>query len=83
MNDNTLGFVFLGIIAIFVVAALVFAMLYIAHDAQRRGQNVFLVVLLCVVFFPVAPLLWLIFRPEPVRRHARIIVSDNSQTILK
>ncbi len=66
----------LAIAAICVVAVMLFTAFYIANDARRRGQNVFLVVLLCVVFFPVAPLLWLIFRPALVRPVRRVIVPE-------
>lgn len=43
----------------------------IANDARRRGKSPVLVVLLCLLSFPLGWIVWLIFRPEPLPRNRR------------
>jgi len=38
-----------------------------AIDARRRGRSPLLVILLVFVSFPLGLLLWLLFRPEPLK----------------
>jgi hypothetical protein len=40
----------------------------IARDARRRGKSPLLVVLLCLLSFPLGVIVWLIFRPQPMAR---------------
>ena len=37
-----------------------------ANDARRRGASPVLVVLACILFFPVGVILWLLLRPDPL-----------------
>jgi len=58
--------VFLGIsIAAFALAILAMTVIWVARDARRRGKSPALVVLLCVLSFPLGLVAWLVFRPDP------------------
>jgi drug/metabolite transporter (DMT)-like permease len=39
---------------------------FVWRDARRRGKPPALVVLLCLLSFPLGLIVWLIFRPEPL-----------------
>lgn len=43
----------------------------VAHDARRRGKSPVLVVLLCLLSFPLGLIVWLIFRPDPLPSQSR------------
>ena len=52
----------------FVLVMIAMMIRVIANDARRRGKNPVLVVLLCLLSFPLGLVLWLIFRPERLPR---------------
>jgi len=52
------------LIAVFVVL-LVASLLWVAADAQPRERSVLLVTLLCVLTWPIGPVVWMIVRPPP------------------
>jgi hypothetical protein len=59
---NSLAIMFLA----FVLVMIAMMIRVIAKDARRRGKNPALVVLLCLLSFPLGWIVWLIFRPPPV-----------------
>jgi hypothetical protein len=50
----------------FVLVVIAMTIGAIADDARRRGKSPVLVVLLCLLLFPLGIILWLIFRPAPL-----------------
>jgi hypothetical protein len=52
----------------FVLVLIAMMIRVIAGDARRRGKSPGLVVLLCLLSFPLGLIVWLIFRPQPVAR---------------
>jgi hypothetical protein len=52
----------------FVLVLIALMIRMIANDARRRGKSPVLVVLLCLLSFPLGWIAWLIFRPEPLPR---------------
>jgi hypothetical protein len=50
----------------FVLVLIALMIRVIANDARRRGKSPVLVVLLCLLSFPLGWIAWLIFRPQPV-----------------
>lgn len=52
----------------FVLVLIAMMIRVIANDARRRGKSPVLVVLLCLLSFPLGLIAWLIFRPQPVAR---------------
>ncbi len=57
---------FANLFAALLLLAVVITIHVVARDARRRGKSALLVVLLCLVSFPLGMLLWLVFRPEPL-----------------
>jgi uncharacterized membrane protein YqjE len=53
----------------FVLVMIALTIRVIAKDARRRGKNPVLVVLLCLLSFPLGWIIWLIIRPEPLPRN--------------
>jgi len=52
----------------FVLVMIAMTIRVIANDARRRGKNPVLVVLLCLLTFPLGVIVWLMFRPAPLPR---------------
>jgi len=50
----------------FVLVLIAMTIRVIANDARRRGKSPVLVVLLCLLSFPLGWIVWLIFRPAPL-----------------
>lgn len=73
MDNSSLIFTkLLGVLIIcFLLILIAFAMKFLAADARRRGKLPMLVVLLALVSFPLGLLLWLLFRPEPLKPEGR------------
>jgi hypothetical protein len=53
----------------FVLVLIAMTIRVIANDARRRGKSPVLVVLLCLLSFPLGVVVWLIFRPAPLPRN--------------
>jgi hypothetical protein len=51
------------LILAFVLVVIAMMIRVIANDARRRGRSPVLVVLLCLLSFPLGIIIWLIFRP--------------------
>jgi len=47
-------------------AALILSLGWVARDARKRGRG-FSIVLLCLITFPIGPVLWLVIRPALTR----------------
>jgi hypothetical protein len=61
----------------FVLVLVAMTIRVIANDARRRGKSPALVVLLCLLSFPLGVIVWLIFRPAPLpRNRQRLGVQD-------
>jgi hypothetical protein len=54
------------LILAFVLVVLAMTIRVIADDARKRGKSPVLVVLLCLLSFPLGIIIWLIFRPAPL-----------------
>jgi hypothetical protein len=52
----------------FVLVVIAMMIRVIANDARRRGKSPVLVVLLCLLSFPLGWVVWLIIRPELLTR---------------
>jgi hypothetical protein len=52
----------------FVLVVIAMMIRVIAKDARRRGKSPVLVVLLCLLSFPLGLIAWLVFRPQPAER---------------
>jgi len=61
---KSLGVIFIAILLTIIAIAL----RIVANDARRRGKSPVLVVLLCLLSFPLGLIVWLIFRPELLSR---------------
>lgn len=74
--------IFAKFLAVFALALFLFLLLFLVRicvsDARRRGKSPLLVVLLCVLCFPLGSLVWLVFRPNQLerRRAPRIKPAD-------
>jgi hypothetical protein len=55
----------------FLLVLIAVAIRIVANDARSRGKSPLLVVLLCLLSFPLGRIVWLIFRPEPMTRYAQ------------
>jgi len=54
----------------FVLVVIAMMIRVVSNDARRRGKSPALVVLLCLLLFPLGVIVWLIFRPEPLPRRS-------------
>ena len=67
-NSSAIFMKLLGLLVVcLLLILLAIAMRVLAKDARRRGKPPMLVVLLALVSFPLGLLLWLVFRPEPLK----------------
>lgn len=64
MNEFVLIFLIVPCILL-ILALLIWSLVWVYHDASRRGKPGWLVVLLVLLLdWPLSLLVWLVFRPE-------------------